>query len=714
MRRRLVEAPREAWPGNPDPLGTTSALASSGSAVPSGRLPCRRLVTAREGGSRRRHRTPLILSMSGCSGPRISSSRSCAPRAATWSPAPTDRSWSPTPTRPHSSSSCRRSTSASTPGWRRRRPPAWPLTAPRPRAGWSSPSPWAPGSPSPWRGSSPSSRRCRCASPGTPRRPTRPAGSTSAGPMRSWSAVGAPPRPGRRRRQRGRPRRPRLRGRSRPPRSAGPPSATPPRASCSARRRAGWSARSTVRSPWSRCSLATTRGRSVGRSVGRAGGGLGRAGGHTGIVLRPGRIGPIIRPKRGPRPPTDLETSIEAPYRLQVSPSRFGAFTHDPAPTRSPVDPTRTELGRHHLTVRTEDRDGTFTGLDDTDETQRIVRAVWSRDLDPADAAALDDPAPLTPQSLRPTERRAIVRQTSDVRLPKPPRPLDVHALSLSSLGAFLDWRGGWLTAEVTSPTNPAPPGTDIVDYRHQAFMGRDGYVRVAYPGILFPFGHRCFLVKITEREIKHRDTPVAYLWQRWFIIVRQPTRTYPPADLDNPFGQVTVSPLVRRTSTRPRTEHSRSCRRATASAFPFTLTAGRPRRADPHAGPAPLVFVQAGQDGRPDVRRSTRPRRRRGTSRCARSRAAGRRSRSRAPVKAGDTSVEVTHLIFDGEIDSRQRHLAAVPAPRRAPSCRRCGTSRRRRRPSTSSSPSPTSRTGCRPGRPTPRRCRGRRTPAS
>ncbi len=58
--------------------------------------------------------------------------------------------------------------------------------------------------------------------------------------------------------------------------------------------------------------------------------------------------------------------------------------------------------------------------------------------------------------------------------------------------------------------------------------MGRDGYVRVAYPGFLFPFGHRCFLVKITEREIKHRDTPVAYLWQRWFIIVRQPTRTYP------------------------------------------------------------------------------------------------------------------------------------------------------------------------------------------
>ena len=44
-----------------------------------------------------------------------------------------------------------------------------------------------------------------------------------------------------------------------------------------------------------------------------AGQGRGRAGGHTGIVLRPGRLGPVIRWRRGPRPPTDTETSIEAP-----------------------------------------------------------------------------------------------------------------------------------------------------------------------------------------------------------------------------------------------------------------------------------------------------------------------------------------------------------------------------------------------------------------
>ena len=227
-----------------------------------------------------------------------------------------------------------------------------------------------------------------------------------------------------------------------------------------------------------------------------------------------------------------------------MSPSRFGAFTHDPAPTRSPVDPRRTELWRTHLTVRTEDRDGTFTGLDDTDETQRIVRAIWSRDLDPADAAAIFDPAGLTPLSLSPTVRRGIVRQTSDARLPKPPRPLDVRALSLSSLGAFLDWRGGWLTSEVTSPTNPSPPGTDLLaSYRHQAFMGRDQYVWVSFPGHLYPFGHRADWVTLTERKVKDRDNAVAALFQRSFILRKQRLLTY--TGHDSPFTQVIIEPAA-------------------------------------------------------------------------------------------------------------------------------------------------------------------------
>ena len=127
--------------------------------------------------------------------------------------------------------------------------------------------------------------------------------------------------------------------------------------------------------------------------------------------------------------------------------------------------------------------------------------------------------------------------------------------------------------------------------------MGRDGYVRVAYPGILFPFGHRCVLVNVTQREIKHRDTPVAYLWQRWFIIVRQPTRTYPPGDRDNPFGQVTVSPLVTPDIDKPPDGLQPFVPVRTGVPFPFTLTTVD-RGGTVKSWPAPLVFVRVDNDG--------------------------------------------------------------------------------------------------------------------
>ena len=248
--------------------------------------------------------------------------------------------------------------------------------------------------------------------------------------------------------------------------------------------------------------------------------------------------------ERGPERPSDLETAIEAPYRLIVSPSDRGAFRHATTPIGPP---DRAELWRTHLTVRT------ATGFDDDDADQRIVRALWTRDS--------ELPAPGFDQPLIPFDRTAIVDQTHGGNPANAKTPLQVSNLSLSSLGAWFDWKQSW-----EFPAN-------IVDYRHQAFMGRDGYVRVAYPGILFPFGHRCYLVKITEREIKHRDKPVAYLWQRWFIIVRQPTRTYPTTDRDNPFGQVTMSPLVTPDIDKPPEEQQPFVPTRNGVPFPFTLT---------------------------------------------------------------------------------------------------------------------------------------------
>ena len=71
----------------------------------------------------------------------------------------------------------------------------------------------------------------------------------------------------------------------------------------------------------------------------------------------------------------------------------------------------------------------------------------------------------------------------------------------------------------------------NVSEWSHIATMGRDHFVRIVYEGHLFPFGHRAALVKITERKIRDvplgSTTPVAYLVQRMFIVVRQPLRNY-------------------------------------------------------------------------------------------------------------------------------------------------------------------------------------------
>ena len=75
--------------------------------------------------------------------------------------------------------------------------------------------------------------------------------------------------------------------------------------------------------------------------------------------------------------------------------------------------------------------------------------------------------------------------------------------------------------------------------------MGRDQYVRVVYPGYLFPFGNKTTLVKLTERKMKDAAPSVAGLYQRKFLVVGEPLRTWGKSKRDSPFLEVTVAPLV-------------------------------------------------------------------------------------------------------------------------------------------------------------------------
>jgi hypothetical protein len=328
------------------------------------------------------------------------------------------------------------------------------------------------------------------------------------------------------------------------------------------------------------------------------------------------------------RPPDELETAIEAPYRLVVSPSDRATFTH----REKPYGPAhRPELWRTTLGVRPDQQ------RPDDPVDQHIVRALWARDEpEVLDSFGLDAP-------IIADQRLALVEQTNGGQLRNADTPLEVATLQLSSLGAWFDWKQSWV------------PPRAIVDYRHQAFMGRDGYVRVVTPGLLFPFGHECYLVHISEREIKDRDDPVAYLWSRYYIVLRQPTRTYPGRDRDNPFAQVTLSPLVTPDLETPPGAHLKPfVPRRAGKPFDFTLTT-IDRAGDVRSWSAPLVYMPiVEREGRfllpppADVKVLYQP------VRVIPGR--GQTLSVAQPVKTGDTSVEAVHLIFDGEIDQQER----------------------------------------------------------
>ncbi len=278
-----------------------------------------------------------------------------------------------------------------------------------------------------------------------------------------------------------------------------------------------------------RALLATERAVDLsGLDLGTGGTGLGE------LTFRP----PLVRPVRSaPRSPRPGETSIEAPFRLLISPSVLGGFAHAIAPAAvapdpgRPRDPERVELWHSRLGVRRVADDGVVT-VDETRDPQKAVRAVWTRDL--------DQPAPDVIgflASLKGQNRESLVRQSADPRI-APPQPVEADRLYLSALGAWLELHGRWTTTPYAELGLPP-----IEAWDHEATSGRDQYVRVVEPYYLFPFGHRCSLVTITERKIKDPVGPQARLYQRKFITIAEPVRGFD--DRTMPFLQVRIRPLV-------------------------------------------------------------------------------------------------------------------------------------------------------------------------
>jgi hypothetical protein len=248
----------------------------------------------------------------------------------------------------------------------------------------------------------------------------------------------------------------------------------------------------------------------------------------------------FVAPAERPRAPRIDETAIEAPFRLIISPSPLGGFAHATEPVGAPEDASRVELWHSRLGVRKVDPDDGAVTIDESRHSQRIIRAIWARDKI-ALGPDVDAPPGETPfrMSLSPRDRVVLVRQSADPKI-APPLPVDVERLYLSSLGAYLDLHGRWNTKPYTQePLNLQ----GILAWDHEAPMGRDQYVRVVYPGYFFPTGHRATIVKITERRMPDAANPNAYLFQRKFVAVSQPVRTYD--DRRMPFKQISIRPLA-------------------------------------------------------------------------------------------------------------------------------------------------------------------------
>jgi len=244
-------------------------------------------------------------------------------------------------------------------------------------------------------------------------------------------------------------------------------------------------------------------------------------------------------------PPERHQTAIELPYRLILSPNIYNVWVH----AASPVSINGwTELWHTRLAALNEDG-----SVSEADNPYLAVRAVWSPDVSLTDLKGpAHDNASLPRLSLDQNDRHQLVHLTSNFNLAGTPKyrplPVKVNRLMLSPLGAWLDSIGNW------PPNSPLAKETmQIITWQHLATMGRDHYVKVVYAGYLLPFGHRASLVKITERKFyKTRDGQnVAYLFQKKYIMVRDPERIFPAplqpvkGGMEIPFTKVKLTTLV-------------------------------------------------------------------------------------------------------------------------------------------------------------------------
>ena len=249
------------------------------------------------------------------------------------------------------------------------------------------------------------------------------------------------------------------------------------------------------------------------------------------LSVSPSALSPI-RPSKQPE---QTHTAIEAPFRLILSPNKYAGWAH----SSSIVSQKNGQVELWHTRLGVKMTSGI---VDEKEERYKTIRALWSEDYIP-DACPEHSDTPFR-MSLDKHDRCELVSLTANPGTDWELRVIRVNQLILSSLGAWMNLR--------YSANKPDNTKLTIEEWKHHVTMGRDQYVKVVYKGYLLPFGHRASLVKVTERKFAKNKSggSTAYLFQRMYIIVRQPEKQYPEFGHNHggkkmPFERITITTAI-------------------------------------------------------------------------------------------------------------------------------------------------------------------------
>lgn len=257
-------------------------------------------------------------------------------------------------------------------------------------------------------------------------------------------------------------------------------------------------------------------------------------------------------------PLTELETSIEVPMRLYLSPTAIAGWNHVKKlnADKGILKETNRLFELWHTRMGTKTKNGLIDESSLTNE-QRIVRALWADDAKKnyKDPVLAKDDNFLGLTSMSNKDRHRIVHESSNFQIPGfVPPPIKAYKLFLTTLGAWLD--SELLVERKKLEAANVLFGTDnnalnLLKWRHIETLGREHYVEIVEAGNIMPFGHEAVLIKITERK-PHAGTGTAANFQRMIVVITETIKDYNYRDSNGEFMNFSFSKVEMITTTTP------------------------------------------------------------------------------------------------------------------------------------------------------------------